>query len=92
MHARDVGGAHVVLRWEHREANPPAADLREAAILAALHSKARTSGVVPVDWTRRKYVRKPRKAPPGRVLVERVKTIFVEPDEKLNEKLRTTDA
>jgi hypothetical protein len=91
LHARDVGGAHVVLRWESRDTNPPASDLREAAVLAALHSKARTSGVVPVDWTRRKYVRKPRKAPPGRVMVDRVKTIFVEPDTTLAEKLRDAE-
>lgn len=88
IHARDVAGAHVVLRWHDRDANPPAHDLAQAAVLAALHSRARTSGVVPVDWTRRKYVRKPRKAPPGRVRLERAQTLFVEPDEKLAESLR----
>jgi predicted ribosome quality control (RQC) complex YloA/Tae2 family protein len=91
LHARDAGGAHVILRWEDRDANPPAADLREAAILAAVQSKARTSGVVPVDWTRRKYVRKPRKAPPGRVTIERAKTLFVEPDAALAERLRVEE-
>ncbi|MGH7501239.1 MAG: NFACT RNA binding domain-containing protein [Longimicrobiales bacterium] len=91
LHARGVGGAHVVLRWEARDANPPGTDLREAAVLAALHSQARTSGVVAVDWTRRKYVRKPRKALPGRVMVERVRTIFVEPDATLEDRLRATD-
>ncbi|HEX6590173.1 MAG TPA: NFACT RNA binding domain-containing protein, partial [Longimicrobiales bacterium] len=80
LHARDVAGAHVVLRWQERDAGPPKNDLVEAAILAALHSRSRTSGLVPVDWTRRKYVRKPRKAPPGRVLVERAQTLFVAPD------------
>jgi hypothetical protein len=88
MHARDVGGAHVVLRWTERDANPPASDLREAAVLAALHSRARTSGTVPVDWTRRKYVRKPRKAKPGLVLVERAKTLFVQPSTDLERRLR----
>jgi predicted ribosome quality control (RQC) complex YloA/Tae2 family protein len=87
LHARDVGGSHVVLRWSAPD-NPPARDLEEAAVLAALHSKARTSGVVPVDWTRRKHVRKPRKAPPGRVVVERVKTVFVEPSAEVEERLR----
>jgi hypothetical protein len=80
LHARHVGGAHVILRWPG-PGNPPARDLAEAANLAALHSKARTSGSVPVDWTFRKYVRKPRKAPPGRVTMERVETVFVRPDE-----------
>ena len=51
---------------------------RWQARLAALHSKARTSAIVPVDWTRRKYVRKPRGAPPGAVVPQRVKTLFVE--------------
>lgn len=88
LHARDVGGAHVVLRWADRVANPPAIDLTEAAVLAALHSRARTSGTVPVDWTRRKYVRKPRKAKPGLVLVERAKTLFVQPDPALERRLR----
>jgi len=87
LHARDVGGAHVVLRWKG-DGNPPRQDLTEAAILAALHSKARSSGTVPVDWTRRKYVRKPRRSPPGRVAVERASTIFVEPDPALKETLR----
>lgn len=86
LHARHVGGAHVVLRWG-QAGNPPARDLHEAAILAALHSRARTSGTVPVDWTLRKYVRKPRGAPPGSVLPDRVRTLFVEPDAGLATRL-----
>lgn len=88
LHAREVGGAHVILRWTDREANPPHRDIEEAATLAALHSKARTSKLVPVDYTRRKYVRKPRKSPPGRVTFERGKTVFVEPDAELEEAMR----
>lgn len=91
LHARDVAGAHVVLRWRDRSANPPSRDLTEAAVLAALHSRARTSGTVPVDWTRRKYVRKPRGAKPGLVVLERAKTIFVEPDEALERRLRSAE-
>jgi predicted ribosome quality control (RQC) complex YloA/Tae2 family protein len=87
LHARQAAGAHVVLRWPG-PGRPPARDLREAAVLAALHSKARTSGSVPVDWTLRKYVRKPRKAPRGQVAVERVETLFVEPDATLLDSLR----
>jgi predicted ribosome quality control (RQC) complex YloA/Tae2 family protein len=87
LHARHTAGAHVILRWG-KDGNPPNRDLREAAVLAALHSKARTSGSVPVDWTRRKYVRKPRKAGPGAVLPDRVETVFVAPDPSLGERLR----
>jgi hypothetical protein len=88
LHARDVAGAHVVLRWPHRDANPPARDLEEAATLAALHSRARTSGTAAVDWTRRKHVRRVRRGPPGAVLVERAKTLFVVPAPELEERLR----
>ena len=87
LHARHSAGAHVVLRWTSGE-TPPARDLEQAANLAALHSKARTSGSVPVDWTRRKYVRKPRKAPPGSVQLDRAKTLFVAPDPSLLDRLK----
>lgn len=87
MHARQVAGAHVILRWR-AEGAPPPRDLAEAANLAALASDARHSGTVPVDWTRRKYVRSPRKSPPGVVVPDRVKTVFVEPDPALEKKLR----
>lgn len=86
MHVREAPGAHVILRWGRSEAPPPD-DLAEAAILAALHSEARGSGTVPVDWTWRKHVRKPRKAPPGAVVPDRVRTVFVEPDPKLEARL-----
>jgi predicted ribosome quality control (RQC) complex YloA/Tae2 family protein len=86
LHAQQVAGAHVILRWGRKE-TPPSRDLAEAAVLAALHSKARTSGSVPVQWTFRKYVRSPRKAPPGLVVPDRVQTVFVEPDAGVAERL-----
>jgi predicted ribosome quality control (RQC) complex YloA/Tae2 family protein len=88
MHARSVPGSHVILRWADPAASPPARDLEEAATLAALYSKARTSGMVAVDWTRRKHVRKPRGAPPGMVKIQQVRTVFVEPDPAVEERLR----
>lgn len=89
LHARHVGGAHVVLRWDSVDMNPPQQDIVEAAILAAMHSAARTSKTVPVDYTRRKYVRKPRRSPPGTVMIERAKTVFVQPSAEIEEKLRS---
>ena len=80
LHARSVPGSHVILRWNDPNASPPARDLEEAARLAAFHSRARSSAYVPVDWTRRKHVRKPRGAPAGAVIPQRVKTLFVEPE------------
>ena len=86
LHARHAAGAHVILRWSD-PGNPPSRDLAEAATLAALHSRARTSGSVPVDWTRRKYVRKPRGAARGAVVPDRVSTLFVQPDPALERAL-----
>jgi len=87
LHARHAAGAHVILRWGRKNEGPPRRDLLEAAALAALNSNARHSGTVPVDWTRRKHVRKPRKSAPGSVLPERVETVFVEPDPDLPRRL-----
>jgi hypothetical protein len=92
LHARGVPGSHVILRWPSADAAPPARDLEEAAVLAAVHSKARTSGVVAVDWTRRKHVRKPRGAPPGMVKLLQARTVMVEPDPALEERLRVDEA
>jgi predicted ribosome quality control (RQC) complex YloA/Tae2 family protein len=90
LHARGASGAHVVLRWAEETA-PPGKDLTEAAILAALHSRSKSAGVVPVDWTRRKYVRKPRKSPAGTVVLERSQTLFVQPDRELLDRLASDD-
>ncbi len=86
LHVRQSPGAHVILRWG-REGSPPKKDLIEAATLAALNSDARHAGTVPVDWTFRKHLRKPRKAPPGAVIPDRVKTLFVEPDPDMAKRL-----
>jgi predicted ribosome quality control (RQC) complex YloA/Tae2 family protein len=80
LHVRQAPGAHVILRWGNRDQNPPDSEIRAAALVAAEFSDARSSGLVPVDWTRRKYVRKPRKSSPGSVIPDRVRTVFVEPD------------
>ncbi len=90
MHARDVAGAHVVLRWT-RDEPPPARDLAEAAAIAAWHSKSRGNTVTPVDWTRRKHVRKPRGGAPGLVMVDHVKTVNARPSAALERALRRSE-
>ena len=79
LHARGVSGSHTVLRRTGKKAMPPRPVLEEAASIAAYHSKARGSALVPVIVTERKYVRSPRKAPPGAVLVEREEVLIVPP-------------
>ncbi|NIM19255.1 MAG: DUF814 domain-containing protein [Candidatus Latescibacteria bacterium] len=79
LHAQNVPGSHVVLKSRGTEGNPPARVLEAAAGIAAFYSRSRYSSLVPVVYTRRKYVRKPKKASPGKVICEREKTIFAEP-------------
>jgi predicted ribosome quality control (RQC) complex YloA/Tae2 family protein len=79
LHARGVAGSHTVLRLNSKTDIPPKTIIEQAASIAAWHSKARPSSLVPVIVVSRKYVRKPRKALPGAVLVEREKVILVEP-------------
>jgi hypothetical protein len=79
FHARGVAGSHVVLQRGGRKDNPSRDTLEAAASIAAHFSKARTSGLVPVIYTEKRYVRKPRKAPPGLAVCLREKVLMVEP-------------
>ncbi len=79
MHARGVAGSHAVLRLPNRQAQPDKRILERAAAIAAYHSKAQGSGLAPVSVTERKFVRKPRGAAPGAVLIERERVLLVEP-------------
>lgn len=81
FHARGVPGSHVVLRRAGRKDHPGKLALEQTAGLAAFYSKAKTSGLVPVSYTERKYVRKPKGAAPGQVLMEREEVILVPPGE-----------
>ncbi|MFQ5601203.1 MAG: NFACT RNA binding domain-containing protein [Candidatus Krumholzibacteriia bacterium] len=79
LHACGVPGSHVVLRVQNRSGNPPRDILEAAAAIAARFSKAKHAGTVPVIWTRKRYVRKPRGAKPGVATCTHEKTLFVRP-------------
>ncbi|MBE3589199.1 MAG: NFACT family protein [Firmicutes bacterium] len=82
FHTKDIPGTHVLARppegWPPEEPPPPAT-LQEAALLAAFFSRARQSSNVPVDYTRRRYVRRIRGAGPGQVHYDHQRTVFVTP-------------
>lgn len=78
FHVQNQPGAHVILQRSDR-AQPPETDLLAAASLAALHSKAKSSPKVTVDYTQRKHVRKRTGAAPGLVFYTHPKSLFVEP-------------
>jgi len=79
LHAQGVTGSHVILRTGGRPDLVPRAVVAQAAAIAALHSRARHSALVPVVWTERRYVRKPRKAPPGLAVCLQERNLFVVP-------------
>ncbi|GIW25434.1 NFACT family protein [Meiothermus sp.] len=76
FHTQGLPGSHVILRTQGQPAALP--DLLYAAQLAAYHSKARGEKNVPVDYTAKKHVWRPRKAAPGQVLYTQGKTLFVD--------------
>ncbi|RPJ45543.1 MAG: DUF814 domain-containing protein [Candidatus Latescibacterota bacterium] len=79
FHAEQAAGSHVVLLRDDPKKPVPKEALLEAAAIAARYSKAKHASKVPVIYTEKRYVRKPRGWPPGKVTCEREKMLFVEP-------------
>jgi predicted ribosome quality control (RQC) complex YloA/Tae2 family protein len=78
LHAREMPGAHVILRPSPGR-EPTEAEIQTAAQLAAHFSTGRDSARVPVDVTERRHVRKIRGSGPGMVTYRNEYTIDVEP-------------
>jgi len=78
FHVKGAPGSHALLRVRQRNEQVPPDALREAAQLAAYHSRRRTSAWVEVDYTRAKYVR-PAKGQKGLALYTHFKTVAVQP-------------
>jgi predicted ribosome quality control (RQC) complex YloA/Tae2 family protein len=78
LHARDAFGSHVIVR-NPSDRDLPAPVLEYAAGLAARHSKRKHEGLVPVQYTPRKYIRKVKNGAAGQVIVEREKVLMIEP-------------
>lgn len=83
LHTKDIPGSHVIIKTEGKDVDD--ATLEEAANLAAFYSKGKMSSKVPVDYTRRKNVKKPSGAKPGMAIYDNNFTIYITPDEdKIN--------
>lgn len=85
LHTQNIPGSHVILVTDGAE--PSETAIREAAVLAAYHSKARESAQVPVDFTKVRYVKKPNGAKPGMVIFTNQQTLYIKPDAALCEQL-----
>ena len=79
LHVVGVPGSHVILRRPSRNAIPKPSTLEEAASIAAWFSKARKQTRVPVIYTERKFVTKPRRGKPGQALCTRERELLVRP-------------
>lgn len=77
LHVKDAPGSHIIIKTEGKQIPPET--LEFAARLAANHSKSKHSNNVPIDYTQRRYVRKPKGAKPGMVIYTHYKTIFIDP-------------
>jgi len=85
LHVRGVSGSHVVLRVPDG-AEPTREVLKQAAAIAAYHSKAREAGTVAVSCTRARNVNKPFGAPLGSVQIRDETVLKVRPSLGLAEK------
>lgn len=86
FHIKDYPGSHVVLFCDGAE--PDAVDFTEAAIIAAVNSKAPEGQRVTVDYTRVKNIKKPPNAKPGFVTFQNNYSAYVIPDRSAAEALR----
>ena len=89
LHAKDMPGSHVIIC---REGEIPQNTMKQAALLAAWYSKGQRSSLVPVDYTLRKYVKKPSGAAPGKVIYTHHKTAYMTPEEQEIKKIRLAEA
>lgn len=78
MHARGSSGSHAVVRLD-KEMKLPKHILTKAAEITAYYSGARNAKYVPVVYTFKKYVRKPKGANVGAVVINKEDVIMVEP-------------
>ncbi len=75
FHVKDAPGAHVILKTG--KAEPKEEDLLFAAKKALEHSAKASDGKGVVSYTRVRYLRKPKGAPPGLVLLLKEETLNV---------------
>lgn len=86
FHVKDTAGSHVIVKNDGRGFSDTV--IREAALLAAHNSKARSSSNVAVDYTAVKNVKKPNGAKPGMVIYENYKTEYVTPNQTELERIK----
>ncbi len=78
LHVRGATSAHVIVQTRNQPERVQRETLEFAAGVAVRHSTSKHSRYVPVDYTLKKHVRKPRGAPKGSAAYTHEKTLHVE--------------
>jgi predicted ribosome quality control (RQC) complex YloA/Tae2 family protein len=78
FHLRGGSGSHCILKFTGK-GDPPKEIIEKAAAIAAYYSSQRNAGYVPVIYTYRKFIRKPKGANPGAVVVAKEEVVMVQP-------------
>lgn len=86
LHTKDFPGSHVIVVSDGKDITDLA--ITQAANIAVVHSKAKESTQVPVDYTLVKNIKKPNGAKPGKVIYHVYNTLYINPDYELVENLK----
>lgn len=78
MHVRGGTSAHAIIQTGRKPERVPTETLLFAARIVVANSIMKHASYVPVDYTLRKYVRKPRGAKAGAALYTHEKTLYVD--------------
>lgn len=79
FHAKGMAGSHVIVKREPGQELSDAA-FEEAGRLAAYYSKGRKAPKVEIDYTERKFLKKPPSSRPGFVIYHTNYSLLIEPD------------
>jgi predicted ribosome quality control (RQC) complex YloA/Tae2 family protein len=79
LHAKDVSGSHVIIKYQAGKTFPSDV-IEKAASLAGYYSKRSTDSLCPVIVTPKKFVRKTKDLAQGQVIVEKEDIIMVVPE------------
>jgi len=80
LHAKNIQGSHIIIKNKGDKQSLPLIALIQAANLAAYFSKAKKDNKVLVDYTFKKYVKKPKNAKPGMVIYSQEKSLWIKID------------
>lgn len=80
LHAKSIQGSHIIIKNKGSKQSLPLDTLIQAANLAAYFSKSKKADKVLVDYTFKKYVKKPKKAKPGMVIYSQEKSLWIKVD------------